>query len=43
MIMENFKELPLEVRLSAYLDGQVEDDDARELEALIASDAQAKV
>jgi len=43
MIMENFKELPLEVRLSAYLDGQVEDEDARELEALIASDAQAKV
>lgn len=43
MIMENFKELPLEVRLSAYLDGQVEDEDARELEALIASGAQAKV
>jgi anti-sigma factor RsiW len=42
MTMENFKELPLEVRLSAYLDGQVEADDARELEALIASDAQAK-
>lgn len=43
MIMENFKELPLEVRLSAYLDGQVDDEDARELEALIASDAQAKL
>lgn len=41
--MENFKELPLEVRLSAYLDGQVEEADARELEALIASDAQAKL
>jgi anti-sigma factor RsiW len=43
MTMENFKELPLEVRLSAYLDGQVEAEDARELEALIASDAEAKV
>lgn len=43
MTMENFKELPLEVRLSAYMDGQVESDDARELEALIASDAEAKV
>ena len=41
--MENFKELPLEVRLSAYLDGQVEAEDARELEALIASDDKAKV
>lgn len=41
--MENFKELPLEVRLSAYLDGQVEADDARELEALIASDDEARV
>ena len=41
--MENFKELPLEVRLSAYLDGQVDDDDARELEALIASNPQARV
>jgi anti-sigma factor RsiW len=43
MIMENFKELPLEVRLSAYVDGEVEADDAAELEALIASDAEAKV
>jgi len=43
MIMENFKELPLEVRLSAYVDGEVEAADARELEALIASDAEAKV
>lgn len=43
MIMENFKDLPLEVRLSAYLDGQVEADEARELEALVASDAEAKV
>lgn len=43
MIMENFKELPLEVRLSAYVDGEVEADDISELEALIASDAEAKV
>jgi anti-sigma factor RsiW len=42
MTMENFKELPLEVRLSAFLDGQVEADDARELEALIASDDEAR-
>lgn len=41
--MENFKELPLEVRLSAYMDGQVEAEDISELEALIASDAEAKV
>lgn len=43
MIMENFKELPLEVRLSAYVDGEVEAEDISELEALIASDAEAKV
>lgn len=43
MIMENFKELPLEVRLSAYLDGQVEAEDIAELEAQIASDAEAKL
>lgn len=43
MTMDNFKELPLEVRLSAFMDGQVEDEDARELEALIASDAEAKL
>jgi anti-sigma factor RsiW len=43
MIMENFRELPLEVRLSAYMDGQVEAEDARELEALIASNAEAKL
>ncbi|MBX9458526.1 MAG: hypothetical protein KL863_22165 [Rhizobium sp.] len=42
MIMENFKELPLEVRLSAFVDGEVEAEDARELEALIASDAEAR-
>lgn len=40
--MENFKELPLEVRLSAFLDGQVEADDISELEALIASDDEAR-
>lgn len=42
MIMENFKELPLEVRLSALVDGEVEAEDARELEALIASDDEAR-
>ena len=42
MTMENFKELPLEVRLSAFLDGQVEVEDARELEALVASDDEAR-
>lgn len=40
--MENFKELPLEVRLSAFIDGQVSDEDARELEALIASNDDAR-
>lgn len=40
--MENFKELPLEVRLSAYLDGQIGPDDAREIEALLASDPHAR-
>lgn len=43
MTMENFKELPLEVRLSAYVDGEVEAEDIGEIEALIASDAEAKV
>jgi anti-sigma factor RsiW len=42
MTMENIKGLPLEVRLSAFLDGQVDADDARELEALIASDDEAR-
>lgn len=42
MSMENFKELPLEVRLSAFIDGQVSDEDARELEALIASNDDAR-
>lgn len=42
MTMENFKELPLEVRLSAYIDGQLGDDEARELEALVATDAHAR-
>jgi len=40
--MENFKELPLEVRLSAYLDGQLDDADAREIEALLDTDTQAQ-
>jgi anti-sigma factor RsiW len=42
MSMENFKELPLEVRLSAFIDGQVSEEDARELEALIASNDDAR-
>lgn len=42
MSMENFKELPLEVRLSAFIDGQVGEEDARELEALIASNDNAR-
>jgi anti-sigma factor RsiW len=42
MSMENFKELPLEVRLSAFIDGQVDEEDARELEALIASNDDAR-
>jgi anti-sigma factor RsiW len=40
--MENFKELPLEVRLSAYLDGQVSEEDARELDALLSADPNAR-
>lgn len=40
--MENFKELPLEVRLSAYLDGQLEVEDAREIESLLATDSNAR-
>lgn len=40
--MENFKELPLEVRLSAYIDGQLGAEEVRELEALIATDAHAR-
>ncbi|MBL0372030.1 anti-sigma factor [Rhizobium sp. KVB221] len=42
MTMENFRELPLEVRLSAYLDGQVDPEDARELEALLEKDVHAR-
>jgi anti-sigma factor RsiW len=42
MTMENFKELPLEVRLSAYIDGQVSEEDKRELETLLAADAHAR-
>lgn len=40
--MENFKELPLEVRLSAYIDGQVGEEDKREIEALLATDPHAR-
>jgi len=40
--MENFKDLPVEVRLSAYIDGQVGEDDKRELEALLATDPHAR-
>lgn len=40
--MENFRELPLEVRLSAYIDGQVGEEDKREIEALIATDPHAR-
>lgn len=40
--MDNFKELPLEVRLSAYIDGQLSEEDAREIEALLASDPHAR-
>lgn len=40
--MENFRDLPLEVRLSAYIDGQVEAEDAREIEALLEKDAHAR-
>jgi anti-sigma factor RsiW len=40
--MENFEDLPLEVRLSAYIDGQVSDEDKRALDALLATDPQAR-
>lgn len=40
--MENFKELPLEVRLSAYIDGQVSEEDKRELETILATDPHAR-
>jgi anti-sigma factor RsiW len=40
--MENFKELPLEVRLSAYLDGQLDAADAQEIETLLKSNPQAQ-
>lgn len=40
--MENTRDLPLEVRLSAYIDGQLGEEEARELEALIASDPHAR-
>lgn len=40
--MENFRDLPLEVRLSAYIDGQVGEEDKREIEALLATDPHAR-
>jgi anti-sigma factor RsiW len=40
--MENFRELPLEVRLSAYIDGQVGEEDRRDIEALLAADPHAR-
>lgn len=40
--MENFKELPLEVQLSAYIDGQLDAADAQEIETLLKSDKQAQ-
>ena len=40
--MENTREMPLEVRLSAYIDGQLGEDEARELEALVATDPHAR-
>ena len=42
MSMDDFKGLPLEVRLSAFIDGQVGEADARELEALSASNDEAR-
>jgi anti-sigma factor RsiW len=42
MTMEKFKDLPLEVRLSAYSDGQIEPEDKREIEALLAADQHAR-
>jgi anti-sigma factor RsiW len=42
MTMENFREFPLEVRLSALIDGQVGDEERKELEDLIASDESAR-
>jgi anti-sigma factor RsiW len=42
MTMENTRDLPLEVRLSAYIDGQLGEEETRELAALIASDPHAR-
>ncbi len=38
----SFRDLPLEIRLSAYLDGQMDADESREIEALIATDDEAR-
>jgi anti-sigma factor RsiW len=40
--MENTRELPLEVRLSAYIDGQLSEQDKRDIEALLATDPHAR-
>jgi anti-sigma factor RsiW len=40
--MEDFKDMPLEVRLSAYIDGQVSEADKRDIEALLATDPHAR-
>jgi anti-sigma factor RsiW len=42
MTMENFKDLPLEVRLSAYIDNQVSESDKRDIEAQLATDPHAR-
>lgn len=42
MTKENTQELPLEVRLSAYLDGQLDERETRDTEALLATDANAR-
>ncbi|WP_276120702.1 anti-sigma factor family protein [Pararhizobium qamdonense] len=40
--MQNTKGLPLDIRLSAYLDGEVSDAERKELEQLIARDDEAR-
>lgn len=40
--MQNTEGLPLEIRLSAYIDGEVNDAEKNELEALIATDEDAR-
>lgn len=40
--LPSLRDLPLEVRLSAWLDGQTNDEESQELEALVQSDAEAQ-